>query len=234
MSNSVTPPNESPFDALRLTAPAGTPDRWSARDLVSPLGYERWQRFEETIERAMTSAANSGIDVSSAFKQVAQLTNAGNLGEQSRIDYHLTRHAAYLVVMNGDPRKPEIAAAQSYFAIKTREAEVAPARGNQFDFMRSMLNELEATAGRMAAVEQRQLQLEAKVSAAQGEHAEFTTLAYAKLNDLPTDRVSCQKHGKRASKLMRSRGQGPRRVQDATFGFINIYPADVLEETAES
>jgi prophage antirepressor-like protein len=81
--------------------------------------------------------------------------------------------------------------------------------------------------------ERRTAVLEAKVAAIEGAHDEFTTLAYAKLNDLPTDRPSCQRHGQRASRLMRSRGQQPRKRQDATFGTVNVYPVSVLEETAE-
>jgi prophage antirepressor-like protein len=82
--------------------------------------------------------------------------------------------------------------------------------------------------------ERRTTVLEAKVAAIEGAHDEFTTLAYAKLNDLPTDRVSCQKHGQRASRLMRSSGQEPRKRQDATFGTVNVYPVTVLEETIEA
>jgi DNA-damage-inducible protein D len=71
------------------------------------------------------------------------------------------------------------------------------------------------------------------VAAIEGAHNWFTTLAYAKINDLPTDRVSCQRHGQRAARLMRSRGEEPIKRQDATFGTINTYPVDVLDETAE-
>lgn len=76
--------------------------------------------------------------------------------------------------------------------------------------------------------------LAAKVSASQGEHDEFTTLAYARLNDLPTDKISCQRHGQRASRLMRSRGLEPRKVQDAIHGTVNVYPIAALEATAEA
>lgn len=115
----------SPFDGIRREDAQG--EYWSARDLMVLLGYEKWQRFADAIERARVSAAAIGVDVDSAFVQVTQLTGAGNLGETGRSDYRLTRHACYLVAMNGDPRKEQIAAAQTYFAAKTREAETAPA-----------------------------------------------------------------------------------------------------------
>lgn len=86
---------------------------------------------------------------------------------------------------------------------------------------------------RISAVEQRQDTMEAHLAGALGQYDEFTTLAYAKLNDLPTDRVSCQKHGQRAVKLMRERKMNPpRKRQDATFGTVNVYPAEILEATA--
>lgn len=118
--NSSVPavPGDSPFDALM-----GADGRWSARDLMTLVGYDKWQNFEAAIERAKLTAQNSGISVQDAFVQVSQVTDVGNLGQQERADYRLSRHAVYLVAMNGDPRKPEIAAAQTYFAVKTREAE---------------------------------------------------------------------------------------------------------------
>ena len=107
-------PTGSPFDPIRRVDEQG--ESWSARELMPLLGYDQWRRFMETIERAQSAAINVGAPAGQ-FVQVTQLADAGNLGPQTRTDYRLTRFGAYLVAMNGDPRKPEIAAAQSYFAV---------------------------------------------------------------------------------------------------------------------
>lgn len=109
----------SPFDALKRTS--GLDERWSARDLMPLLGYGAdWRNFAEAIERAKITASNSGLNVGALFVGVTEKS-----GGRPRADVHLARYAAYLVAMNGDPRKPEIAAAQTYFAVRTREAETA-------------------------------------------------------------------------------------------------------------
>lgn len=101
------------------------------------------------------------------------------------------------------------------------------------DQAQMMLDAMRADRARIAALETTVVAISAKQAAQDGAHDWFTTLAYAKLNGLPTDRVSCQKHGQRAARLMRSRGQEPIRRQDATFGTVNTYPVDVLEETVD-
>lgn len=119
--SALTPATGSPFDSIRRTRPDGT-EYWSARDLMVAVAYDKWERFEGVIERARISAANQGHDADEAFSRRREEGTGG----RPREDYELTRFAAYLVVMNGDPRKPEIAAAQQYFAIRTREAETRP------------------------------------------------------------------------------------------------------------
>ncbi|WP_226351332.1 phage antirepressor KilAC domain-containing protein [Pseudonocardia sp. ICBG601] len=107
------------FDALRRVDDDAT-EWWSARDLMPLLGYDSWRRFEQAIERAKLSAENAGEPVTRLFDGTGKKSEGGRPG----VDYRLTRRACYFVAMNGDPRKPEIAAAQSYFVSKTREAEL--------------------------------------------------------------------------------------------------------------
>ncbi|MEU1674796.1 phage antirepressor KilAC domain-containing protein [Streptomyces roseifaciens] len=109
----------SPFDALRCFRHDGT-EFWSARSLMRVMGYSRWKEFQRPLERAMVAAGNTGLDVEENFRGSPKVFGAR--GPASK-DFDLSRHAAYLTAMNGDPNKPEIAAAQAYFAIKTRQAE---------------------------------------------------------------------------------------------------------------
>jgi len=112
----VPPEGGSPFDALR-----GPDGRWPARQLQILMGYSRWENLAPALKRAMASARNEGLDVEENFLRSQEV--AGQRGP-GREDFRLTRHAAYLLAMNGDPNKAEVAAAQTYFAVKTREAEV--------------------------------------------------------------------------------------------------------------
>lgn len=113
----VPPEDPSPFDALR------DPDgRWSARKVQTLMGYARWENLAPALKRAMASARNEGLNVDEVF--LGSQENPSDLGGRPREDFHMTRHGAYLLAMNGDPNKPEVAAAQTYFARKTREAEV--------------------------------------------------------------------------------------------------------------
>lgn len=112
----------SSFDAIKRTRPDGS-EYWLARELCKLVEYETWRNFAAAVDRAKIAAKNSGANVDAEFVQVGQLVDVGNLGKQEREDYELSRFAAYLAVMNGDPRKPAIASAQAYFAIRTNQAE---------------------------------------------------------------------------------------------------------------
>jgi DNA-damage-inducible protein D len=147
----------SPFDQIRRVRDDGT-EYWSARELMPLLGYETWQRFAETVERArvsMTITHPSIVDA--AFKQVTQLSDAANLGQRERQDFELSRFACYLTAMRGDERKPEVAAALAYFAIKTHEAEVRPQLTLQEQAL-LLASQLLKTANSLAMIEhQREL-----------------------------------------------------------------------------
>lgn len=154
----------SPFDQIRRVRPDGT-EYWSARDLMPMLGYEKWDRFEDAVDRAKAAAAISGQDVADHFPGAGKKVSIGSGATRIIADYHLSRLACYLVAMNGDPRKPDIAAAQTYFAVRTREAEVAQATRELprtfAEALRALADESEAREAEQAA------RLEAETRAAE-------------------------------------------------------------------
>ena len=143
-----SPDSQSPFDAIRRVREDGS-EYWSARDLMPLLGYSKWERFSDSIERAVASAKSTGHKPADHFPGAGKKVQIGSGTYRTVGDFHLTRFAAYLVAMNGDPRKPEVAAAQAYFAVKTREAEVAPTATlalpqNYAEALRELANAVEA------------------------------------------------------------------------------------------
>lgn len=97
---------------------------WYARDLMALLGYDRWENFHKAIERAIDSCKASEIEPADHFRSVTKMVQIGSGAERAVKDYMLTGYACYLIAQNGDPRKEEIAFAQSYFAIQTRKQEL--------------------------------------------------------------------------------------------------------------
>lgn len=101
---------------------------WLARELQSLLGYVEWRKFEGAINRAMEACQNSGFCIDDHFVGAAKTIEMPKTATKEVNDYMLTRYACYLVAQNGDPRKEEIAFAQSYFAVQTRKQELIEER----------------------------------------------------------------------------------------------------------
>ena len=101
---------------------------WYARDLQKLLGYEQWRNFFSVIKKAKESCKNSEIEVKDHFANVSKTIPMPKGATKKIDDLILTRYACYLIAQNGDPRKEEIAFAQSYFAIQTRKQELIEER----------------------------------------------------------------------------------------------------------
>lgn len=120
ISQGDTVPN---FDSIRKINPYGV-EYWSARELMPLLGYQTWREFDGVIKRAITSLEQNGQTVANHFVVGYKMVEVGSGAARRVRDYSLSRQACYLVAENGNPRIPQIAAAQNYFAIAARTNEL--------------------------------------------------------------------------------------------------------------
>lgn len=117
------------FESLKKIDSNGV-EYWMARELMSPLGYTQWKNFEEVTKRAMQSCLNSGQYVENHFSDASKMVEIGSSTVREVKDWKLDRYASYLIAQNGDPRKKEIALAQTYFAVQTRKQQLIESMGD--------------------------------------------------------------------------------------------------------
>lgn len=222
----------SPFDETKRLRSDGS-EYWLARELKPLMGYSSWRNFLVPIERAKQTAANQGHSLEENF--AASRKVAGRSGP-AQSDIELSRFAAYLVAMNGDPNKPEVAAAQAYFAIQTRTAEVAQAAVVQaanlsvFDLMRAQIDQIEAAQRDASEAKALAVKTDARLDAIEGKHDWYSALGYARLNGIEnTSSQFLQKVGTQATSIAKARGIKPVKVPHALFGEVNSYPAWVWD-----
>lgn len=122
MTNEITAPHKD-FESIKKIDENGV-EYWTGRELMPLLGYEKWQNAEEVISRAARACINSGQAVDNHFTKSGKMVQIGSNTVREVRDYKFDRYACYLIAQNGDPRKSEIAIAQTYFAIQTRRQEI--------------------------------------------------------------------------------------------------------------
>lgn len=110
---------------------------WFARDLQRLLGYTEWRNFVLVINKAKDACRNSKVESKYHFVDVNKMVSVGSEASRDIDDIKLTRYACYLVAQNGDPRKNEIAFAQTYFAVQTRKQEIIEQRIAEWERLRA-------------------------------------------------------------------------------------------------
>jgi DNA-damage-inducible protein D len=251
-NNNIVPANlsESPFDTIRRFDDNGN-EYWLARELQKLLGYRRWDSFISVIEMGSDNLESAGEDVTHHIISRTELSTASNPAPLQ--DYKLSRLACYHIALACDSRgKPEVKLAKHYFAVKTREAELAP---------KSSAEMLVAYAQMFLEQERRQLAIEAAQKIQAEEIAQLKLINETQdleisANTQELDRFKnghgywfsiagwCAKLGvkkslnelnalgRQASALCRMREINPEKVSDPRWGTVGCYPDSVLMELA--
>ena len=116
--------SQKTFESIKHIDENGT-EFWYARELQKALEYTEYGKFLPVVEKAIEACRKTGFDEENHFAHVSEMVRIGSGAERKMESYKLSRYACYLIVMNGDPRKEVIALGQTYFAVKTRQQEIA-------------------------------------------------------------------------------------------------------------
>ncbi|OQA38377.1 MAG: DNA-damage-inducible protein D [Parcubacteria group bacterium ADurb.Bin316] len=124
MNNKIIPqgPHKN-FENIKKLDANGV-EYWEARELMPLLGYTEWRNFQEVIGKAARACINSGQAIDDHFVSINKIVKIGLDSRRQVVDYQLDRLACYLIAQNGDSNKPQIALAQTYFAVQTRKQEI--------------------------------------------------------------------------------------------------------------
>ena len=116
--------HHQPFEEIKLINANGA-EQWSARQLGKLLGYSEYRHFIPVLTRAKEACENSGHTIDDHFEEILDMVKIGSNAKRALKDIVLSRYACYLVVQNGDPANPAIAAGLTFYAIQTRRQELA-------------------------------------------------------------------------------------------------------------
>jgi DNA-damage-inducible protein D len=101
---------------------------WSARELQTIFNYAEWRNFLKVIDKAKLACEAAGEAVPHHFVDINKMIDLAKGARREIEDVALTRYACYLIAQNGDPAKPAVAFAQTYFAVQTRRQEIIEKR----------------------------------------------------------------------------------------------------------
>lgn len=111
------------FESIKKVDENGI-EYWAARDFALELGYNKWENFDKVLNKAKQACIGSGQDIKNHFPDIRKMIKLAKNAVREIIDYKLSRYACYLIAQNGDSSKKEIALAQTYFAVQTRNQEI--------------------------------------------------------------------------------------------------------------
>lgn len=102
---------------------------WKASAFLKLLGYPNLTSFMKPIQRAMQACLAANIDTHENFIK----TNTQNESGEITSDYLLTRFACYMISMNADSKKPEVANSQVFFAKQAEKIQIILEGKNDID-----------------------------------------------------------------------------------------------------